>query len=91
MKKLKVMKYVFSTLLVDAKTGRGGIAGTIGALTWVVFGLIGYVPIKPHWARVVGYGSFSLCVIHKKGLCHRSGDINRLMMMMMRVCTKHVV
>jgi hypothetical protein len=29
-----------------------------------------------------GYGTFSLCVIHKEGLCHNSGDINRLMMMM---------
>jgi hypothetical protein len=30
--------------------------------------------------RVVGYGPFSLCVIHKEGLCPSSGDINRLMM-----------
>jgi hypothetical protein len=30
---------------------------------------------------VVGYGPFSLCVIHKEGLCPSSGDINRLMMM----------
>jgi hypothetical protein len=29
-----------------------------------------------------GYRPFSLCVIHKKGLCPSSGDINRLMMMM---------
>jgi hypothetical protein len=29
---------------------------------------------------VVGYGPFSLCVIHKEGLCPSSGDINRLMM-----------
>jgi hypothetical protein len=28
------------------------------------------------------YGLFSLCVIHKKGLCSSSGDISRLMMMM---------
>jgi hypothetical protein len=38
---------------------------------------------NPHWARVVGYGPFSLCVIHKEGLCPSSGDLNRLMMMMM--------
>jgi hypothetical protein len=31
-------------------------------------------PTNPHWARVVGYGPFSLCVIHKKGLS--SGDIS---------------
>jgi hypothetical protein len=34
-----------------------------------------------HWARVVAYGPFSLCVIHKDGLWPSSGDINRLMMM----------
>jgi hypothetical protein len=36
---------------------------------------------NPHWARVVRYGPFSLCIIHKEGLCPSSGDINRLMMM----------
>jgi hypothetical protein len=35
-------------------------------------------PANPHWARVVGYGSFSLWVIHKEGLCPSSGDINGL-------------
>jgi hypothetical protein len=34
--------------------------------------------INPHWARVVGFGPFSLCVIHKEDLCPSSGDINRL-------------
>jgi hypothetical protein len=38
-------------------------------------------PTNPHWARVVGYAPFSLCVIHKKGLCPSSGNINRVMMM----------
>jgi hypothetical protein len=48
--------------------------------------------VLPHWARVVGYGPFSLWVIHKEGLCPSSGDINRLMMMMMMVMTKnHIV
>jgi hypothetical protein len=32
--------------------------------------------------RGVGYGPFSLCVIHMEGLYLSSGDINRLMMMM---------
>jgi hypothetical protein len=32
-----------------------------------------------HWGHVVGYGPFSLCVVHKEGLCPSSGDINRLM------------
>jgi hypothetical protein len=41
-------------------------------------------PNNPHWARVVGYGPFSLWVIHKEGLCPSSGDINRLMMMMIK-------
>jgi hypothetical protein len=39
-----------------------------------------YVHTNPHWARVVGYGPLSLCVIHKEALCLSSGDINRLMM-----------
>jgi hypothetical protein len=38
-------------------------------------------PTNPHWGRVVGYGPFSLCIIHKEGLCPSSGDIKRLMMM----------
>jgi hypothetical protein len=33
--------------------------------------------------RVVGYGTFSLWVIHKEGLCPSSGDIAKLMIMMM--------
>jgi hypothetical protein len=39
-------------------------------------------PTNPHWARVVGYGPFSLCVIHKEGQCPTDGGINRLLMMM---------
>jgi exo-beta-1,3-glucanase (GH17 family) len=31
---------------------------------------------NPHWVSVVGYGPFSLCVIHEEGLCPSSGDIN---------------
>jgi hypothetical protein len=34
---------------------------------------------NPHWARVVGYGPFSLCVIHKEGLCPSNWVINWLM------------
>jgi hypothetical protein len=41
------------------------------------------VSTHSQWVRVVGYGPFSLCVIHKEGLCPSSWDINRLMMMMM--------
>jgi hypothetical protein len=36
-------------------------------------------PTNTHWARVVGYGLFSLRVIHKEGLRPSSGDVNGLM------------
>jgi hypothetical protein len=49
---------------------------------WSRLHLQSLAPTNPHWARVVGYGPFSLCVIQKEGLCPNSGDINRLMMMM---------
>jgi hypothetical protein len=42
-----------------------------------------FLPTNPHWTCVVAYGPFSLCVIHKEGLCTSSDDINELMMMMM--------
>jgi hypothetical protein len=47
---------------------------------WSRLHLQSLAPTNPHWARVVGYGPFSLWVIHKEGLCPSSGDINRLMM-----------
>jgi hypothetical protein len=43
--------------------------------------IIAYVSPNPHWAHVVGYGPFSLCVINREGQCPSSGDINGLMMM----------
>jgi hypothetical protein len=49
---------------------------------WSRLYLQSLAPTNLHWARVVGYGSFSLCVIHKERLCPSSGDINGLMMMM---------
>jgi hypothetical protein len=53
---------------------------------WSRLHLQSLAPTIPHWARVVGYyGPFSLWVIHKEGLCPSSGDINRLMMMMMKM------
>jgi hypothetical protein len=39
--------------------------------------------------RVVCYDPFSLCVIHKEGLCPSSRDINRLMMMMKEYSFMH--
>jgi hypothetical protein len=45
---------------------------------WSRLHLQSLTPTSPHWARVVGYGPFSFCVIHKEGLCPSSRDINRL-------------
>jgi hypothetical protein len=47
---------------------------------WSRLRLQSLAPTNPQWARVVGYRPFSLWVIHKKGLCPSSGDVNRLMM-----------
>jgi hypothetical protein len=46
----------------------------------LVLAVLAVVSTGPRWARVMGYGPCSLWVIHKKGLCSSSGDINRLMM-----------
>jgi hypothetical protein len=48
---------------------------------WSRLYLQSLAPTNPHWARVVGYGPLSLCVIRKEGLFPSSGDIDRLMMM----------
>jgi hypothetical protein len=45
---------------------------------WFRLHLQSLAPTSPHWARVMGYGQVSLCVIHKEGLCCNIGDINRL-------------
>jgi hypothetical protein len=57
--------------------------GTLSGWSWLH--LQPLAPTYPHWARVVGYDPFSLCVIHKEGLRPSNGDINRLMTMMMNV------
>jgi hypothetical protein len=82
-------------MIVEAKQGRSVIGwvtknllsvllraseGTVSS--WSQLHLQSLAPTNPQWARVVGYDPFSLWVIHKKGLCPSSGDINRLMMMM---------
>jgi hypothetical protein len=57
---------------------------SIGALSrWSRLHLQSLAPTNLHWVRVVGFGQYSLCVIHKEGLCASSGDIDRLIMMMM--------
>jgi hypothetical protein len=53
---------------------------------WSRLHLQSLAPAKPHWARVEGYGPFSLCVIHKESLCPSSEDINRLMMKQRWTC-----
>jgi hypothetical protein len=50
---------------------------------WSRLHLQSLAPTNPLWARVVGYGPFSLWLIHKEGLCPSSGDINRLMMILL--------
>jgi hypothetical protein len=35
---------------------------------WSRLHLQSLVPTNTHWARVVGYGLFSVCVINKEGL-----------------------
>jgi hypothetical protein len=57
---------------------------------WSRLHLQSLAPTNPHWARVVGYGPFSICVIHKEGLCPSNGDNNRLMMMTMMSNTADV-
>jgi hypothetical protein len=48
---------------------------------WIRYRKFSIFPISIyHWALVVGYSPFSLCVIHKEGLCPSSGDISMLMM-----------
>jgi hypothetical protein len=46
---------------------------------WSLLYLQPLAPINLHWARVVGYDTFSLWVIHKEGLCPSRWDIKRLM------------
>jgi hypothetical protein len=49
---------------------------------WSRLHLQSLAPTNPHSVRLVDYGSLSLCVINKEGLCRCSGEINRLMIMM---------
>jgi hypothetical protein len=47
---------------------------------WSRLHLQSLAPTNPHQARVVVYGPFSLCVIHKEGLSPNNRGINKLMM-----------
>jgi hypothetical protein len=42
---------------------------------WFRLHLQSLAPTNPHWNLVVGFGTFSLCVIHKEGLCPSSALI----------------
>jgi hypothetical protein len=53
---------------------------------WSRLYLQSLAPTNPHWACVVGYGPFSLCVTLKEGLCPSSRDINRLIMITLTLC-----
>jgi hypothetical protein len=57
------------------------LEGSLSRWSWLH--LQSLAPTSPHRARMVSYGPFSLCVIHKEGLCPSSGDINRLMMILL--------
>jgi hypothetical protein len=61
----------------------GVLRASEGTLSrWSRLLLQSLAPTNPHWARVVAYCPFSLCVIRKQVLCPSSGDINRLLMKM---------
>jgi hypothetical protein len=38
---------------------------------WSQLHLQSLAPTKPHWARMVGYGPSSLCIIHKESLFYQ--------------------
>jgi hypothetical protein len=42
---------------------------------WSRLHLQSLAPTNRHWARVVGYGAFSLCVIHKEGFAPVVGTL----------------
>jgi hypothetical protein len=66
------------------RTNRGAIELLLDFLYLGIY----YLTANPHWARVVGYGPFAVCVIHTEGLCSSSEGINRLMMMIIKCIRK---
>jgi hypothetical protein len=56
-------------------------SSVLGKARWSRLQLQTLASTNPLWAHV-GYGPFSLCVIHKEGLCSSSGDVSKLIMMM---------
>jgi hypothetical protein len=84
---LFVMRNSYTLLAIaEVKQDLEVLRASEGTLSrWSRLYLQSLAPTNPHWIRVVDYGPFSLCVIHKEGLCPSSGDINRPMMMMMNI------
>jgi hypothetical protein len=70
-----VMRWVSKNLLSRAPSCLGRHVKPLVPAAFAV------VSTNPHWPSVVGYGPFSLCVIHKEGLCPSSANIDRLTMM----------
>jgi hypothetical protein len=68
---------IFVNMNITVCIGSGCFLG-INKKKYIIYPL-SVVPTNPHWARVIGYGLVSLCVIHKEGLGPSSGDIKRLM------------
>jgi hypothetical protein len=69
------------------------IVSTSGAqlICWFRLHLQSLAHTNPHWARVVCYSPFLLCVIHKEGLCPSSGGIKKQVMMMIVLLSSMVV
>jgi hypothetical protein len=77
--------YNISCQLWD-KSGTNSSCALEGSLSrWSRLCLQSLAPTNPHLARVVGYGPFFLCIIHKEGQCPSSGDINGLMMKFLHI------
>jgi hypothetical protein len=62
---------------VTGPLGDRALEGTLNR--WSRLQLQSLAHTNPHWARVIAYGPFSLCVFHKERLCPSSGDNSRLM------------
>jgi hypothetical protein len=80
-------------MISELRCAIGAVKQYWAVIGWVTKNLLSQAPqcfgrhvkplesTNPHWARVVGYGPYSLCVFHEKVLCPSSGHINRLMRM----------
>jgi hypothetical protein len=66
-------------VIAEVKQRRSAI-GFHGALEctlrrWSRLHLQSLAPTNPHWARLVGYGLFSLCVIHREACAPAVGTL----------------